>query len=136
MSGEVEVHGITSLARTESALEGKVITPAPARIGLFGPLHGQVVRINSSHLDFRKPTVTVMQDFDTGIITSAKADATPLMTYVPEEVRILQFRTYRVWIDRMMMASLSPEEIEQELFCVLVDNAISLDDKWDCLVRE
>lgn len=97
VGGAVEVHGAAR------AVEGRVVglddmPRAEARLGIGGPLDGKVLRSGSSRLDYRQPTMTVVTDFDSGLVESASIDAEPLLTYLPKTITVLGVRQYRIWI--------------------------------------
>lgn len=83
------------LGRDLTTTGGRIVE---ARMGIGGPLDGKVLRSASTRLDYRKPTVTVVADFDTGVIASATADASPILTYLPKTIVVLGVRQYRIWV--------------------------------------
>lgn len=74
-------------------------TPRPlARIAIGGPADGKVMASASTRLDYRKPSLTVVSDFDSGRVESAEVSADVLYTYVPKLVMVLGVRNYRIWV--------------------------------------
>lgn len=73
--------------------------PQPlARIAIGGPADGKVMASASTRLDYRKPSLTVVSDFDSGRVESAEVSADVLYTYVPKLVMVLGVRQYRIWV--------------------------------------
>lgn len=70
--------------------------PKPlARMGIGGPIDGKVLCSNSSRLDYRVPTLTVLHDLDSGF-SDVVAEAEPRITYLPK-LMMYGPRQYRIW---------------------------------------
>lgn len=98
-------------------------------MGIGGPLDGKVLASSSSRLDYRKPTLTVMLDLETGH-ANPSIDAEPLFTYVPQEIQVLGVRRYRIWVGEGWWEDLQTptenrpypmEEFEEEVLLRLID---------------
>lgn len=103
----------------QGPLEGIPVAP---RLGIGGPLDGKAFASTSERLYYRVPTVTVVQDFDTGRIVTAEANADPRLVYIAKTVRVVGVREYRVWAVEKDFDRLDPiGEYEAEVVLVLID---------------
>lgn len=101
-------------------------TPRPlARIAIGGPADGKVMASASTRLDYRKPSLTVVSDFDSGRVESAEVSADVLYTYVPKLVVVLGVRQYRIWVGEKEWNEILSDELmtqfEAEVILRLID---------------